>query len=310
MRTLSLCIAFITSILLPTPSFAMDPSALLVCGGVDDTAAFSAWLTGARDRADPELKIAPGRCKVTAAPPVITWPVSIQGAGIDLSIIERDYNANLGEAIFHLREGTRGSRLSGLSVISAASRTGGHALLIASTSTYTNGNIVVENAKFSCDGLNCWNTTVRLDGTTRLIEPRGVRGVTFSNVHIFGASFVSLELATAVGFSYHGGGIYPASGNSRYSGGLQIRGIDGYPSQYIIMSVSNVGVLNLSNVLGAKIDASDMGIGNGYVVETAGSAINVSLRGMVWPGIGIPNGGVMSNWQASSLTKPDGTVLR
>lgn len=289
---------------------ARASNAVLACGGVDDTAVFVAWLQSAQTSGDPVLRAGPGRCRIKSPPPVITWPVNIEGAGLDLTVFERDYSAATGEGFIHLRENTRGSRLARVSVISAAGRSGGHALVIQSTASYTAGNAVVESVKFSSDGQNSWQTTVRLDGTLRLAEPRGVRAVTFSNVHIFGASWVSLELATVVGFSYQGGGVYAASGTSRASGGIQIRGTPSHPSQYVNVDISNVGILNLSDTLGASITASDIGFGNGWVIETAGSAINIAVRGQTWAGVGIPNGGVVSNWQGSSLTWPNGIIFR
>lgn len=278
------------------------------CDGVaDDTAAVEAWLdSGAAAR----LTAGVGRCRVTAQIAPRAHALNIQGTGIDRTVLLRDYDGTAGLGLITLREGSRGSIIRDLSIISAPGRSGGHALAIISTAEYTAGNTTISNVKFSCDGSDCWQTTVRLDGTARLAEPRGVRAVTFSDTHIFGASFVSLELATVVGFSFRGGGLYPASGTTRHSGGVQIRGTTTHPSQYILISASTMGVLNLSNVLDAQITSATLGIGNGAVIETAGSAVNVAVWGQPYPGPGVPNFGVLSNWSNSRLFLPNGRVIQ
>lgn len=279
-----------------------------VCDGVaDDTGAFNLWSAAG---ATSDLTAPAGRCRIASQPAPIAHALKIEGRGIDHTVFVRDFDGTAGLGLFTLGDGGSGSVLRGFSVISAPGRVGGHALVIASTANYATSYVVVDGVKFSSDGTNSWLSTVRIDGSAKTSAPKGVRDITFTNVHVFGTSGFSLELKTAIGFTWHGGGAYSAAGTGHYAGAIQISGSASHPSQYVNIHVANLGVINLPYCYDVAITSPTIGIGNGWVVETAGTAVNVSIRGQTYPGSGFSNAGVQSSWQNSSLALPDGTIVR
>lgn len=279
------------------------------CGAVgdglaDDTAAFNTCLAGGAFYAPR------GDYRITSQPVMPATAISITGDGIDTTNFIRDFNGTLGLGLITLANGSRGSLLKNFSIHSAANRTGGHGIAIVSPANYTAGNVLVSGVKISAYTNNAWFTTFRVDGSARTTEPRGVRTVTLSDVHLFGAETFSLDLRTAIAFSWHGGGAYIGGGTGRYSGGLLMAGTSAYPTQFARISVTQIGVVTLQSALNVAIDAPVLGIGSGAVIEAQPGVGFVSIRGQPYPGAGVTNGGVAAAWYYSSLTTPNLEIYR
>lgn len=289
------------NVYIPTGSSPSSPSGYCVRfadyypegdGVDDDSAEFDLFLDAVKASDSKTGCLDAGTFRFTTQADDIDSQVHLIGSGMGRTIILRDYNGTSGKGILAITEGANGTKIEGMSIIAKAGTTGGAALSIKSTSSYATSFITLENLNLSTFGSNSYDNTVIIDGTAKTSAPTGVRDISFKNVHIFGANGFSLSLQSVNGFSYHGGGVYPAGGTNAASGGIAIGGTSTNKSNYMTISLPACNGLNLTNSSYGLIDCTTIGAISGVSINNDTSAAYYRTRGT-------PTGSVLGNWQFS-----------
>ncbi|QDB71026.1 tail fiber protein [Bordetella phage vB_BbrP_BB8] len=254
--------------------------------GSDCTAVFNAALAACKRLGVKKLVFSYGHYNFKSRPNAIDFGISLVGCGVNATVLDRDYNESGQNALLDFVAGSNGSSVKNLAVISLAGTSGGCAIRLLSSADSAVSTVLLEDLWVTTKGTDTWNNGIVVDGSARVTPATGVRDTAFRNVHIFGASSYSLVLNHAVGFTYMGGGIYPAGGSTAQSGGIQIRGVDSTrASQYVLLNITGCGVLNMTNC--KDVEAHIPVIAG--AIENASSASNIAIYGKA-------SGTVAYNW--------------
>jgi hypothetical protein len=270
-------------------------------GVADDTVPYNNFIAAVLASRSKRGYIPAGTYKITAQPADITSPIILFGDGMGRSTIERTYNGTAGKGFLAFGPGSNGSVVRDLTIRSVAGTSGGAILSIVATAGGAPPSFLTfENLYLTTAGSDTHVNTVYIDGTPRVTAPIGVRDISFKNVHVFGSNGYSMYLAGVIGFSFTGGGVYPAGGTNAASGGVQITG-NGTTvnSQYVTFDIVTSGGLNLTNCADMQLRIASIGAVSGTAINNAGSC--------TWTAVyGHPNGTVVSNWVNSGIYRPTG----
>lgn len=205
----------------------------------------------------------------------------LAGDGMWETQILRDYNGVNGVGCIDVRGPCIGTEIENIAIVSAAGRTGGHALQFMSDSGsgYTGGKTSLRNVNLTSYGTDSWDCTLRINGSLKTIAPTGWRTTMLSNVLVFGANGYSAQFSGAVGLSWYGGGAWPASGTHAQSGAILITGTPAVPSSSVIMQIEGCNGLVLNNCNNGVIECANIGDVSGVSVSAASTCDKFWVRG-------------------------------
>lgn len=265
-------------------------------GVADDTVAYNNFITALNN--DPKKRtgyLASGLFRLSAQPVAPRYGVNLIGDSVSTCALIRDYNGVAGVGLLDIRENGISARNFGIQ--SAPNRTGGSAISIVSSATYSCSFVTIEDMYLTSQGNNTWDNTIWIDGTAKTTPATGARDLAFRNVNVFGANGYSVYARGAQGWTWYGGGIFPASGTNAASGGLLITGTTAVPSVQVRMDIVSVAGINLTQCNDVRIEASRIGALAGVSINNDSTAADCRVIGEV-------SGTVAANWtQQSSYTE-------
>lgn len=261
-------------------------------GASDDAPAFAAAIadinSGSVDRLYVPSKLGSGPNNPTKYRIASQLP-TIQSQGFRLSgdsmwetQIIRDYNGVNGVGCLDIRGPSIGIDIENIAIASAAGRTGGHAIQFQADagSGYTGGKTSLRNVNLTSYGSDSWDGTLRFNGTLKTIDPKGWRTTSLTNVLVFGANGYSVQLSAVIGFTWFGGGIFPAGGTNALSGAMLVTGTSTVPSSNISMQLESCNGLVLNNCHHGIIESPIIGFPvGGYSVSADSTCDRFWVRG-------------------------------
>lgn len=260
-------------------------------GLADDTAAFVAAIADINSGANNRLYLPsrpgagptnPTKYRLCSQLPTIqSQGFRLSGDGIWETQILRDYNGVNGVGCIDVRGASLGVEIESLAIASAAGRSGGHALhfMADGGSGYTGGKTSLRNLNLTSYGTDSWDSTLRFNGTLKTVDPIGWRTTVLQNVEVFGANGYSVQLSAVVGFSWFGGGIWPATGTTPQSGAMLITGTPAVPSSNISMQMESCNGIVLNNCHHGIIETPIIGSVNGVSVSSDATCDRFWVRG-------------------------------
>ena len=260
-------------------------------GVADDTAAHNAFMTTLNGSKRRTGYLGSGTFRLTSQPVAPTLGVTLFGDSPSSSVILRDYNGSAGVGVINIRENS--VNLRSLMVKSAVGRTGGSAVSIRSTATYAASFTSLEDVVLTSDALNGWDNTLDIDGSLKTTAPSGARDISLRNVTVFGAAGFAARFASVKGLSWHGGAIFPASGNNAASGGLQITGTTANRSEIVRLDVWAANGVNLTHCDDVMLQIARIGAINGVSINNDTSANDCRVVGEI-------TGTQLGNWSGAS----------
>lgn len=256
-------------------------------GVTDNTSAFNNAIAAASS-VNGSLYIPAGNWAFNSKPNDIVSRVKIYGDGLNSTVLLRNYNEAVPTTGFLNFVGVSGVTVSGIGMDATSTSSGG--CLIAGKSTASiAGSITLEDLWLSELGSNNLSGIILLDGSAKSTGAIGFRDSAFRNVHAFGVDTTnafSVSLKDIEGFSWYGGGLYPAGGTGAGAGQLQITGAIG--SNNIDINFTTCAGIALDHVTDLMLRCPAIA-GN---ISNASTALNCRIEGSV-------SGSVQTNWTAS-----------
>lgn len=264
------------------------------------TAALNAFIADAINAGGGRLYVPPGTWRFDAKPNDITVAVEIFGAGLNSSVLLRDY-VEVGTYVGLLNfVGVSGFAVRQLGIDASAASSGG-ALICGTSTASIAGSATLEDLWLSTLGSNNLSNIISLDGTLKTTGAMGFRDTAFRNVHAFGVSNVtnaaSVRLASIEGFQWHGGGVYAAGGTGAGAGEVQVTGTPGVTSNNFIIDIITASSFAFDNCANGAVRCPSFS----GSISNAGTATGIVFQG------GTPSS-VLSNWSNSSVIKANGTI--
>lgn len=265
-------------------------------GTTDDTAAFNSFMAACKAG---QLKgeLPKGTVLLNSKPNNIDFPWDLGGKGINGTVIKRNYSQAGSTGCLNLVDNSSASKIHDMAIESAAGTTGGSLISVVSSASFAVSGVILENLWLSTMGSDTHTNTIIFDGSAKTSAPNGVRDTSLQNVHVFGATGVSVLMTSVSGFSWFGGGIYPAGGTSTLSGGVQITGTSSNKSTYVTMDLPTTGGLNLTYTEVCKLSICSIGVISGVSINNDTSCRTTQV-------IGEPAGTVVGNWISSGIRRP------
>lgn len=283
----------------------------IVADGVtDNTTAFNSFMAACK-AGQYKGELPKGVIVFLSKPNDIDFPWDLRGHGLNSTILIRKYDEATPEKGLVNVVGASGVTICDMAIESALGQTGGCMVSVTSTSSFASSGITLENLWLSTFGSNTQVYTLYFDGSSKTSAPAGVRDVSLKNVHVFGSTSYSVVLKSVIGFSWFGGGVYPAGGSTSLTGGFQISGITSVKSQFVNINIVTCGGLNLTNCLNVSLTSATIGAISGVSVNNDTTCSLTSIQGSL-------SGTLLTNWLNSfcndignrlSATKIDGLTV-
>lgn len=264
---------------------------IIADGVTDNTAAFNTFMAACKaGQYKGELPL--GNIVFLSKPNDIDFAWDLGGKGLNGTVLIRKYNEATPTFGLINIVAASGTKIHDMAIESAASQTGGAMVSVTSTSIFANSGIVLENLWLSTFGSDTQTYSLYIDGSLKTTAPAGVRDVSLKNVHVFGSTNYSVFLKSIIGFSWVGGGVYPAGGTGILSGGIQISGVASVKSQYVSISIVTCNGLNLTNCTNLNLEIPVIGAISGISVNNDATCSLTSVTGSL-------SGTVVASWITS-----------
>lgn len=190
-----------------------------------------------------------GTYRFNRKPRDIEHGIMLLGAGITETTLVRMYTAGTASEGFLTLTGKYGTGAGcrDMSIQAGNGTSNGACLSLVATSAYAPDASNFENLWLTVQGATpgTWAFTVYIDGLARTTAPVGVRDISFTNVHVFGATNTAMTAQNVIGMRFHGGGVYSAGGSN---GNVNITGGGTYGvdrSAYVMFQTNIQGQLTL-----------------------------------------------------------------
>lgn len=264
--------------------------------GTDNTSAFNSFMAACK--AGSGVGVLPkGMMRFASKPNDIDFYWSLGGKGPNGSLMLRDYNGSGTIGFLQYVAGANTSRLHDLAIYATSGTTAGSLIRCNSSSSVALSGLMFENLYLSTFGTDTYTNVIIFDGSAKTSAPIGIRDISLKNVHVFGANGYSVILYAAPGFSWMGGGVYPAGGTNAATGGINIGGTATEKSQYVTINITTCNGFNLTNSLDMQLISAQIGAISGVSVNNDSSCSFTCVYGH-------PAGTVASGWVSSGIRRP------
>lgn len=275
-----------------------------VCDGVtNDTTAFNNFVTAIIASPTKTGYLPAATCALGTQPSQINSNITIIGAGLDQSVLLRNYNGSGTTGMIDIGPSGSGVRLSNFAIDDASGTSGGTQIRLIADSSNAPDGVVLENMWLASLGTDTHTYGIYMDGSLKLTGAPAIRTTSLNNVFVFGAATESVFLKSVRSFTWNGGTTISSQGTGSNSGGIEVTGTAGNLSSTVNINIAAIGrALHLDNFVEGHITATLIGL------DGSGNSItNTAVNNQVATFIQEVSGTVQANWvNSGNLSLPTG----